>query len=78
LCSTKERVACYLKRDEYENTDMKNIYLNSEQFYLVTLRRSVAGLDAGTHEDTADATNLVRTLPNSPWFKSGLSQGVCI
>lgn len=57
------------KRDEYEITDLNNIYLKSEKLFVETLGRGFAWLDAGTHEDLAEATQLVRTLQNRHGLK---------
>lgn len=50
------------KRNEYEITDLNNIYLNNGELNVSLLGDGFTWLDTGTHESLVDATNFVKTI----------------
>ena len=57
------------EREEYEISDLNNIYLKSKNLSVEILGRGFAWLDCGTYEGLADATQLVRTIQNRHGLK---------
>jgi glucose-1-phosphate thymidylyltransferase len=50
------------KRNEYEISDINQVYLEREQLMVEVLGRGVAWLDMGTHESLLQAANFVQTV----------------
>jgi glucose-1-phosphate thymidylyltransferase len=50
------------RRNEYEISDVNQIYLEREQLMVEVLGRGVAWLDMGTHESLLQAANFVQTV----------------
>ena len=49
-------------RNQYEITDLNNIYLKNQDLEVVKLGRGFAWLDMGTHDSLLDASNFIRTI----------------
>jgi glucose-1-phosphate thymidylyltransferase len=50
------------RRNEYEISDVNQVYLEREQLMVEVLGRGVAWLDMGTHESLLQAANFVQTV----------------
>lgn len=49
-------------RNEYEITDLNNLYLQTGELEVTMLSQGFTWLDTGTHESLVDATNFVKTV----------------
>jgi len=49
-------------RDEYEITDLNNLYIKEKKLSVVRIGRGFAWFDAGTHDSLLDAAQFIRVL----------------
>jgi glucose-1-phosphate thymidylyltransferase len=57
------------KRNEYEITDLMNLYLQRDELHVERLGRGITWFDTGTHEALLDAANFIRLIEESQKLK---------